>query len=212
MAQRYRVISSRLIGVRTFREDLQALLELSAEQLKHISQIADSEGGFSYAEQLGQLTPELLSTKNLAGALRAASYLYDRVHELELSPKDAISEINTLLPALNIKTLEGKEEALENVLHLKPKYEETSGVEERAVTVVPHYSDVRGICDIRPIFDRRSQHVVKRVPVVLLTLFWHDDSGNSSQTTVQLLAEDWERFRQKIEKLDRELGIVSEEV
>jgi len=206
------LISPRLLGIRTFRNDLRALLELGADQLLEIARIANTEYGFSYAEQLRKMTPDLSNSTSVASALRAASYLYDRIHERNVRPEDAIKQLSTLLPPSEQALISGNAAALMKLFELKPMYERGRRIRDRAVSIVPHYADIQGVCDIRAIFDRSSEEILERVPVVLLGLSFHDDSGNALQTTVQLVGDDWTEFQEKIAKIDKEFRRVSQEL
>ncbi len=95
----------------------------------------------------------------------------------------------------------------------KSSYESGSYAASQAIGVAPHFGGLKGAWDIRPVFHREIGSVIARLPVLLLRVDWHEESTSQAHSAVfQLNEDDWKEFKQEIEKLDRELAVLRQEL
>ena len=64
--------------------------------------------------------------------------------------------------------------------------------------------NVDGAWDIRPVFHRETDEMIKKVLVLLLNLRWHDTTGTQDDIVLQLNEDDWRDFSDKIKELEQQ--------
>ncbi len=198
------IIPGYILSLDSFRRDLEALLGLSEEQLLQLDSIADSPDGFSTDVQTVKFAEQAsLPFDKARASLSVAGYFYRRCREDDISSDDAIRQLSKIASMLGID-ISGKESALRRLLALKDSYETGRYAESRAVDVGNHFMNVDGAWDIRPVFHRETDEMIKKVLVLLLNLRWHDTTGTQDDIVLQLNEDDWRDFSDKIKELEQQ--------
>ncbi len=197
------LIPHSLLSLGSFREDIQALLTLSPEQLQVLSALANGRDGFwpsrqtmSFAEQAS------ISLDEAKRTLGVAEYLYERCREYQISPDHAVAQLLDVARALGIEHVAAKDPALRDLVSPKDAYESQRHAASEATGTVAHFQRLDGVWDIRPIFHRHTHEVVARVPVLLINVAWHDMAGTTHEAVFQLDDDDWADFKREADKLD----------
>lgn len=196
------LVSNKLLSTPAFVRDLTSFLNLSEDALLAIAGFGNESDGFVGSSQAHDLKTRFdIPTSQAMGVLRIAKYLYDRVSESSLDVADAVSQVDSIASDLNppLSITDPQRNAIESILSYKRAYE-ISEAHSKALADAPHFSDVSGSWGVK-LFQTRAGEPVK-VPVMTLTLTWHDGSGDHHETFIQLSDEDWEDFGNKIKDLD----------
>ena len=175
-----------------------------------IAEFGNESDGFVGSSQANRLNSRFdVPTSQAMGVLRIAKYLYNRVSEASLDVADAASQVDSIASGLNppLSITDPQRNAIERILSYKREYE-ISEAHSKALADVPHFSDVSGSWGVK-LFQTRAGESV-RVPVMTLTLTWHDGSGDHHETFIQLSDEDWEDLGNKIKDLDSRRKLLNE--
>lgn len=108
--------------------------------------------------------------------------------------------------------IETKKSALQGLVSLKDHYEAGSYAESRATSVVAHFGGIDAVWDIRPIFHRQTSRIIRRIPVLIMGVSWHDNTGEHHEASFQLTAEQWGELKSKIAEIDVQWNSISEEL
>ena len=195
------LIRDRELTAPAFVRDLRSFLTQNVEVLQAISEAGDGPDGFTDASQSRDLNARYSIPINRAtGCLRVAEYLYSRVAELELEVDDAVTQIVDVAAGLDepIVVDEQHSEAVASVLSFKRGFEASKAI-GTATSGGPHFIDVNGGWAVKPVRIRNGE--VIKVPVIALSIVWHDGSGNNREAFLQMSERDWTAFRDKIEAL-----------
>jgi hypothetical protein len=93
---------------------------------------------------------------------------------------------------------ENRREAISGILSFKREFEVGMAI-TAATADAPHFIDVNGAWAVKPVRIRNGE--VIRVPLITLSIVWHDGSGNNHEAFLQLSERDWSAFRDKVETL-----------
>ncbi len=209
MARPKPLIPTSLLSSAGFRDDLRRLLDLSVPQLEQLNSLATGPDGLSPAQLAARFAEEAAITIEAArGALRVAEYLYERCRELRMPPDQAVGQLAESAARSAMGDISDKASALRSLLASKDEYEAGRHVALESLSVVPHLAKLEGIWDIRPVFHREREEVVARIPVLLLNVCWHDTTGQTHETALQLDEDDWEDVREGIDKLEAQRRII----
>ena len=105
-----------------------------------------------------------------------ADHLYRRAAELELDVTDAVNQIIVIASGMTVPVEidDKRRNAISEVLSFKRDYEVTIAT-ARAVANAPHFTGIAGSWSVKPV--QMSNGEVIRVPVLTLSITWHDGLG-----------------------------------
>jgi hypothetical protein len=154
-----------------------------------------------------------LSVEIARRTLRVTRYLYERCRDSSIDPVDAAAELVRMASDLDLtEDIETKESALQRLMSLNDHYEAGSYAESRATSVVAHFGGIDAVWDIRPIFHRHTNRIIRRIPVLIMGVSWHDNTAQHHEASFQLTAEEWSEFKSKIAEIDVQWESISEEL
>ena len=184
-----------------FIRDLRSFLSLSKDVLLAIAEIGNQPEGFTGRQQAQSLNARFGVPVNQAMRdLRIAEHLYIRISELGLDDTDAISQIDSIASQIQDPvTIDDKcRDAIIAVLSFKRDYEVATAA-GKALANAPHFIGANGAWGIKPV-KIRSGEIIK-IPVVTLSIVWHDGTGNNHEAFLQMSDRDWEEFTSKLKGL-----------
>ena len=197
------LLPDRMLSSPAFVRDMRMFLELPARVLFGISEIGDSSEGFA-AESHGRILRERfdLGIDSAARALRFVEYIYNRASDLNLEADDAATQLAAAASNLeNPISLDGeRKDAVREILSFKRDYEIARARNAIATSVGPHFIGVNGSWSVKPVRVRNGETV--KVPILAMSLIWHDGSENSHEAFFQMSAEDWAEFQSGIASIE----------
>ena len=195
------LLEERLLASPAFIRDLKSFLSLPEDVLLAISELGNGPEGFSGVSQSETLKTRFdIPIDKAMRALRIAEHLYHRVTDLGLNDATAADQIISIISRLDesIEIDNQKRKAIEAVLSFKRAYE-ISNVTVKALENVPHFLDVNGSWNIKIVRTREGEII--KVPVVTMSVVWHDHSINHRQAFFYMDEEDWDEFNTKMKSL-----------
>ena len=195
------LMSDGLLSSPSFVRDLLAFLRLPTDVLLIIADVGDEPDGFvgpSKAHRLNSLFD--IPTNEASSILRITKHLYDKVTELRMDVDEAVNELDSVASGMTPPVVvdEQKREAIREVLSFKQGYEK-SNTDVKALATGPHYTGSDGAWGIK-LYHLRNGEAVK-VPVMMLSIGWHDGGGGHNEVFFQMDDEDWGNFTKKIDAL-----------
>ena len=197
------LLPDRMLSSPAFVRDMRMFLELPARVLFGISEIGDSAEGFDAESQGGILRERFdLGIDSAARALRLAEYIYNRASDLRLEADDAAAQFAAAASNLeNPISLDGeRKDAVRAILSFKRDYEIARARSATATSGGPHFIGVNGSWSVKPVRVRNGD--VVNVPILAMSVTWHDGSENNHEAFFQMSAEDWEEFKSGIASID----------
>ncbi len=133
-------------------------------------------------------------------SLRVAEYLYSRCAELGLETDEAVAQIATVASGLDepIVIDEHQWNAVTSILSFKREFEVARAV-ATAISDAPHFIDINGTWAVKVVRIRNDEII--KVPVIGLSIVWHDGLGNNHESFLQMSEGNWDALRDKIETL-----------
>ena len=188
----------RELALPAFVRDLRSFLNLSDEILLAISEIGDQPEGFTGFKQAQILKNRFDIPVDQASAhLQIAEHLYRRVAQSGLDAFGAVAQIDSIASGLQdpIALDDKRKDALTEVLTFKRAYEISTAV-GTALANGPHFIAVNGSWSIRPVKIRNGE--VIQVPIIGLSIVWHDSTGTNHETFCQMSEMEWEEFNSQV--------------
>ncbi len=195
------LLDERLLSSTAFVRDFEVLLNLSADALLAISKSDDGQDGFIGHGHSRNLNARFnIPIDKAARVLRIVEHLYNRVSALDLDVTAAVDQISSIASELEapIKLDDQKRDALKAVLSFNRAYELPMAT-AKALDNVPHYGGVAGEWSVKPIRIRDGEIV--KVPVVTVSVYWHDSTANHKQAFFYMSDADWDEFVSKVEAI-----------
>ncbi len=187
------LVSENLATAATFERDVRALLGLSDSALRGLAELGDSEEGFHESYAAAFAAKHSIPTSEASLIIRGVRFLYGRVMENRLDAATAASELIAFAAdrGIPVGDLDKKSELLRSLLLPKPLFEANGWARHQVTNGYSHYIGVVPLWDLRPVWNRISQEVTKTVPVLSLTISYHDDVGTNKTCEIRLTEEDW---------------------
>ncbi|MCH7698127.1 MAG: hypothetical protein IH865_04220 [Chloroflexi bacterium] len=209
-----KLIPESLRSNESFRRDLKELLTLGTKPILALNRMAEeSADGISPADQTAGLALETeLETAEARRVILVASVLYESCRDQRLPVDDAIGQLADIADEMGISSFSDNADSFAELLSVKSKYETEGYARLQAKAVVPHLMDLDGVWDIRPIFHRESGEIIKRYPILLLSVSWHDDSGSAHSASFQLDDDDWADFTKQVHELEEQRSALGGEL
>jgi hypothetical protein len=207
-----RLIPTAILASPTFLSDFRSFIGLSAEQLKVVDSLAQTPDGYSPSKQSERLASEAgISSDSATATLRVAEYLYERCREHQIPVEEALDQLADAASSLDI-SVEDRREILRSILRAKPDYEAGRHASLQAIAALSHFVGIEGVWDIRPVFNRETREIVANVPVLLVSINWHDAVGNNYSAQFQLDEEDWAELRSDFDELEKRWNVIQEQL
>lgn len=200
-----KLIPPRYLESRAFGDDLRALLELDAGILSEIAKMGDSPDGFLRAKNAPALAQKTSTdTDEAMDLLRMASFLYERVTENRLDLEDSARELEEAAKELGLTVDDNKRRALRDLLAYKKQFETGRYASAFPADQSNHFVGVDGLWSIAAVPTREGGLV--QVPVLTLSVVWHDIAGNHSSAYFLLTDNDWEALKSSLKRFDEIRG------
>lgn len=196
------LIRDRELASSAFVRDLQSFFSQSAEVLLAISELGDEPEGFRASGHANVLNERFGVPLGVATVnLHIAAYLYDRAVDSGLNADEAAGQLVSVASGLKdpIEIDVDKRAAIVAILSFKRDYEATMA-SGKALANSPHFTGVSGSWSVKPV--AMSNGEVVRVPVLSLSVTWHDGIGNAKEIFLQMSNRDWAMFNNSINAID----------
>ncbi len=195
------LIRDRELASPAFVRDLRLFLTQTAEVMAAISETGSGPDGFAGRLQSQELSSQFgLSVNRARACLRVAEYLYSRCSELGFEADEAVTQIATVAAGLDepIDLDEYRRNAVASILSFKREFEVARAI-ATAISDAPHFINVNGTWAVKVV--RISDGEIIKVPVIGLSIAWHDGLGNNHEAFLQMSEGNWADFKEKIETL-----------
>lgn len=191
-----------LLSSPSFMRDLKSFLGLSEDVLLAISELGNQPDGFVGFVQSQTLNARFgIPVDKAMRDLRIAKFLYDRVTELDLDTANAAHQLAAMASGLledQIPIDDKRRNAIKAVLSFKPAFE-IYRVKSKSVNDSPHFVGINGSWNIKPIRTREGETL--KVPIMGMSIVWHDSSGNHHEAFFHMDDQDWDELSSKISAL-----------
>lgn len=191
--------------------DVEALLRLTDEQVRHLDRILGDKGSLKADKRTYRRVAEALevSPEEALGILSAVDNLRRQREQFDVSDAGLIDDLSTIHPV--------EQAAREGLLELLRKSEEDYFVEKVATlrhSLTPYATDLRTIVDARPVFTKDRDKVEGLLFVTYLEVTCHDPNTDRIRTNViqfdrkrlKKLKEAIDDAEKKLDKLATTLG------
>jgi hypothetical protein len=196
-----------------FQEDVRVLLSLSPEQIGAISRLLGSKRELGAGIPAYRLLAKVadLSTSDALDAWTAFLNLGRQQERLGLPAERVVDDLETVLP----EDQEGLEPARRKALiELFSEGAEDRNLLEKADylrnALVPHVTEVKTICDLRPLFDKARKEIKGATLVVLLGISSHNEEHEDETVVFQLTRTKLTQIRESLEEAERKLAVMEE--
>jgi len=196
------IVPRQLLGVKRFQDDFRHFLTLSPTILETIARLSNDADGFYVSKKAPVLSKETgLSPEKSNQAMVVARYLYDTVSEKRVPVAETVQILISYSKSIDSPLSTEQGHAIEKILSYKKAYEEGSYARNHVVHSGPHFIELEGSWSIKIYRTRENENV--KVPVLSLSMSWHDRHGNDHESFVQMTETDWEELKQKIEDISK---------
>ena len=190
------LITDRELASSAFSQDLRSFSILPAEVLLAVAEIGDSQDGFYGNRQTHALSENFgIPHSTAAGVLRIADHFYVRAGSLGITAADAADQIvlaaNRMGDSVEVDDIQRG--AIETVLSFKRDYEMTLAA-GRIMSKGPHFIGSTASWSVGQ--SRISNGETVSVPILSVSITWHDGVGNNHEAFFQMD--------------DRDLGVLAE--
>lgn len=166
-----------------------------------IAEIGKRAEGFR-GENLAQGLNETFGTpvSEAIGGLLIAEHLYRRKMDVKIDLPDAVIQLATIAAQMDppIEPDDKRKAAITEVLSFKRDYE-VSLAASKVVVQGPPFVGMNGSWGVIPVQISDGEFV--QIPVLSLSLTWHDAAENHHEVFLQMVSQDWEDFTEKIDSL-----------
>lgn len=208
-----RLISFGLLSRKAFKDDLVKFLRLSKAQLQQLDVASQGPDGFWPASQSLKFAEQAaIPSEDARAILEVAQFLYEGCREQSISPEAGTTQLIEICESLKVPDAAEKRDAFICILSTKESYEKGRRAQLRATEFAGHIEDLEGIWDLRPVFHRESGEIIAKVPVLIINITWHDNTRTTHEAVFQLAERDWEEFKNKIDKLEKQWRVVQREI
>lgn len=186
--------------------DLERLLGLEDSALSTIAELLDSEtAGRSTADLIEAVTDRTgLAPFPVFRAIQIVRYLSEEKSESALSDDAFFEQLERAYPKF-ARDLSSRRETFAALFADKPKGELARKKVRLSEGIVKTLKSVRGVCDVRPIFDAKRHEIVDQVQVVLARFVIADDRGDDETLVLQLNESSLEKLSKFLEVTKRKL-------
>jgi hypothetical protein len=197
------LVPRRLLIVKRFQDDVRAFLSLPHSTVLAISQIVADSDGFAVSKKAPILAQQCsLAYAKAAQVLTTARYFYDRSTEKGISSEGTIEALSAIASSLEIPPFSSElRQALEKLFAYKNAYEKGEFARSQAAHNGPHFLDLQGSWSFAVFRTRQGESV--KVPILGLSVSWHDRQGNDHEAFFQMTDPQWEEFKAAITDIDQ---------
>ena len=107
-----------------------------------------------------------------------------------------------------ITLTEQHRKALADVLAYKREYEIGRAARNRAITKGPHFSGLAGSWSVKILRTREDERV--EVPVLGLSVSWHNSTGDDKEVFFLLNDRDWEELKKHLDAMSKERQVLDD--
>ena len=196
-------------------EDLLLVAEQTTTDLIRVTEAVQGEAGFLSLDRLNQVSAEVFADAHVARAVANTVYnvhpddtdrpVADIRSWLQLNPDQTATVTETKLAAVS--------ERVKLLARPYPALERRRKADRLVQLAGPRCDGADVLCDLRPVFDAKREHVEGLLPLITLRLQVTSPAGDPSVYQVQLteqtlgqLADKAERAKQKLRVLSVESG------
>lgn len=195
------------------REELESLLRCDDRTLAAMSHLLNTKEGaggtYSAARALSEETG--IAPYPAYQMIRVVRFLADQRQACELNDDACLDQLATAYPTL-AGELHSKRTVLADLLGQKPEAELIRKKEGLSLGIIPTMVGIRGVCDIRPVFDKDRTAIVDWVPVVLTRMTLEDDQGEEDKITLQFNEDSLKKLERFLDATKQKLAIAMREL
>lgn len=201
-------------------EDVETLTGLSSNKLLELRDFLDSSeyrSRYSFFVKVAELLG--ISDEAAARICTFVNYIQKQRVKSEMSGTAAIDELESFLRrkaedtkyASKVERLlrftRDNRDLLSRLFSELPTYDLSEKVRGLQSGPVPHLTNFRAYCDLRPVYDAEADEIVSTFPIITLCLTTHSAaSDETKEILVQLTEEDLGDFDKQFARLRKKLS------
>ena len=189
-------LSNHLLSLRPFVRDMREFLDSSEELLRAMPKLMEGEEepvDQSAANQLGLRLD--IPIERIFRVMHFVEFICRRADEAGLEPEDATNQLTSIAAQLEdpISVDQARKDVIREIFSTRKREPSTD------VGDYPHFISARGFWSIRPYRTREGE--INKVPMMSMSVIWHDGTGNNREAFFQLTDKDWQSFRDTLNEL-----------
>lgn len=186
--------------------DLEHLLSLEDSALSTIAELLDSEtAGRSTADLVEAVTDRTcVAPYQVFKAIQVVRYLSEEKDDAELSDDAFFEQLVRAYPQF-APAFSSRRKTIAPLFADKPRGALAQKKLRLSEGIVKTLRSIRGVCDVRPIFDAERHEIVDQVQVVLARIIIADDRGDDETIVLQLNESSIEKLNKFVEVTKRKL-------
>lgn len=208
------VILERLLGNKSFVDDLRVFLSLTVEQANQIAQFVEAEGGFGLGIDARQnLMAMGMEPVNLSRTLVMAEFLYDYARKARVTARQVVDELSRCADSLRLSDFGSKSDSFLGLFAEKPAYDAKALAREVRQVGVPECKMVEAAVDIRAVYDPKARKLLGYLPISVVKVQVIDPeeglkafSFSLDASALSQLEESIKAIREILAKVQREIG------
>jgi hypothetical protein len=196
--------------------DLELLSSLDDARIAALIEAFDSDDRqdkYELALQLGQILD--VTDQTAAEFLTFWEYVQREQRTSRKSADEVIREIIAFLTSRPdskstalARTIASKSDLLLRVFGDFPRRDLARRIQRFETGPLPHVHSVESVCDIRPVFERGSEHVSRLIPLITMRIGYHDACDEHRELILQLTEEGLRVFEEDLARIRRRLEVV----
>jgi hypothetical protein len=202
----------------SFFNDLEKLLSLDPEQINIIANYINTKKGFRLSEeQMHQLFKEIKTVpiQKIASILNVGDFIYRLSSSKKLTVEDVVNDLEILANELKVKNFNQKKIQFKKLFSKNEIFDKERLSISYQKAILPNFSSVKIVWDLRPVFGRDSVEILTYVPVALLEMNVKDsETGEKhtykvqlSESTIKDIAEDLNHSLKELTAIKNKFGL-----
>jgi hypothetical protein len=108
------------------------------------------------------------------------------------------------------ENIRGKRQHIEDLFGEYPEREYATKAKSLEMGPLPHISNIKAYCDLRPVYDSTGATIVEYLPIVTLRVTTHDSLDEHRDILLQVPESDLAMFEEEFERLRLKLRVLKE--
>jgi hypothetical protein len=208
-------------------KDLEVLATLPPEKLDELRAILASDTGKRRYEVSLQIAEAIkIADEDAAGLYTLWRYAQDERKDSDRSGADVIDEFIAFLDAKvsrattsvqeerferTAKSIRSHRDALSRLFDVFPDREKTRKAYSLGLGPLPHFVNIKAICDIRPIYDEDATTIEQHAAVFTLRIVSHDNQGKYKEMDINISEEDVTAIEEEVKRLRKKVALIKEQ-
>lgn len=198
-----------------FFPSFKKLLALKPEQIEKLNLLLSEKNGFDVIkddEKINNFAQKLdIKIKDLLDILGVSFFIYENIKEKNVSEEDLNKDLIALSKEINIELQNDILQSLKLLFKRKDKYEISESVKDYTEGIIPSIYGLTSICDIRAIFDEKS-NITNYIPMIIARIRTEDDIGNEECFIFQFTEKTLKDFKIFIDESFKKLENVKKDI